>query len=83
MNRIDDIETVYNETDDDFKVEKVFDDAEETFNDIKDERKNAFKKTNKELSDGNVVFKMLRRNGYIEKISNLKDKSYNKLNSLD
>ena len=83
MNRIDDIESVYNETDDEFKVEKVLDDAEETFNDIKDERKNAFKKTNKELSDGNVVFKMLRRNGYIEKISNLKDKSYNKLNSLD
>ena len=31
-----------------------------------------------ELSIGNLVFKLLRRNGYIEKIMDLKRKSYDK-----
>lgn len=83
MNKIDGLENDFNTTDDEHQIEIIFDDAESLFNDIKDERKNAFKKSDKELSDGNVVFKTLRRNGYIEKISDLKDKTYDKINSLD
>lgn len=83
MNQIDELEDDFNDTDDNHKIEDIFDNAEELFNDIKDERKKAFKKSDKELSDGNIIFKALRRNGYIEKISDLKNKSYNKINSLD
>ena len=82
MNQIDDIEEKFNKVEDLHQTEDIYDEAEEVFDNIKDERKNAFKKSNKELSTGNVIFKTLRRNGYIEKISNLKDKSYNKINSL-
>jgi len=83
MNKIDGLENDFNTTDDEHQIEIIFDDAESLFNDIKDERKNAFKETDKELSDGNIVFKTLRRNGYIEKISDLKNKTYDKINSLD
>ena len=55
---------------------------QDTFDNIKNERLNAFKKSTKELSTGNVIFKTLRRNGYIEKIIDLKNKSYDKINSL-
>jgi hypothetical protein len=82
MNQIDDIEEKFNKVEDLHQTEDIYDEAEEVFDNIKGERKNAFKKTNKELSTGNVIFKTLRRNGYIEKISNLKNKSYNKINSL-
>lgn len=83
MNQIDDIETKFNKVEDGHQAEQIYDEAEEVFDSIKDERKNAFKKTSKELSTGNVVFKTLRRNGYIEKISKIKDKSYDKINSLN
>lgn len=83
MNKIDGLENDFNTTDDEHQIEIIFDDAENLFNDIKDERKNAFKETDKELSDGNIVFKTLRRSGYIEKISDLKNKTYDKINSLD
>ena len=82
MNQIDDIESKFNKVEDLHQTEQIYDEADEIFDNIKDERKNAFKTTDKELSDGNVIFKTLRRNGYIEKISNLKDKTYDKLNSL-
>lgn len=83
MNRIDDIEDEFVKTDDEHKIEKCHDEAAEVFDNIKDERKSAFSKSDKERSDGNVIFKTLRRNGYIEKISNLKNKAYDKLNSLN
>ena len=82
MNQIDKLEDDFNENDDEHQIEILFDDAEDLFDDIKDERKNAFKKSDKELSDGNVIFKTLRRNGYIEKLSNLKNKTYDKINSI-
>ena len=82
MNQIDDIESKFNKVEDLHQTEQIYDEADEIFDNIKDERKNAFKTADKELSDGNVIFKTLRRNGYIEKISNLKDKTYDKLNSL-
>lgn len=82
MNHIDDIDNKLKNVEDLHQTEDVYDEAEEVFDKIKDERKNAFKTSNKELSTGNVIFKTLRRNGYIEKISNLKNKSYNKINSL-
>lgn len=83
MNKIDDIEDSLNTTDDKHKIETVYDESEKLFNDIKDERANAFKKSDKELSDGNLVFKTLRRNGYLDKISTIKNKSYDEMNSIN
>lgn len=38
---------------------------------------------NGEYSSENLTFKVLRRNGYIEKLMNLKDKSYDKSLTLN
>lgn len=83
MNKIDDLDDKFNSTDDSYHVETIHDDAEELFGDIKKERQDAFTKSKKEFSDGNVIFKTLRRNGYIDKVVNLKDKSYDKMNSIN
>ena len=82
MNQIDDVIEKFEKTNDNHQIEKIYDEANEIFDNIKNERLNAFKKTTKELSTGNVIFKTLRRNGYIEKIIDLKNKSYDKINSL-
>lgn len=83
MNQIDDIIEKYEKTEDIHQIEDIYDEANEIFDNIKNERKDAFKKSTKELSTGNVIFKTLRRNGYIEKIIDLKNKSYDKLNSIN
>ena len=82
MNQIDDIIEKYKKTEDIHQIEDIYDEANEIFDNIKNERKDAFKKSTKELSTGNVIFKTLRRNGYIEKIIDLRNKSYDKINSL-
>ena len=53
------------------KVQKVWDK-------VKNYRKSGLESEGGELSIGNLVFKLLRRNGYIEKIMDLKRKSYDK-----
>ena len=82
MNQIDDIIEKFEKTEDMHQIEEIYDEANEVFDNIKNERKDAFKASTKELSTGNVIFKTLRRNGYIEKIIDLRNKSYDKINSL-
>lgn len=53
------------------KLDKVWDK-------IKNYRKSGLAEEGGELSLGNLVFKLLRRNGYIEKIMEMKRKSYDK-----
>jgi hypothetical protein len=48
---------------------------------MKGTRKEALKKGN-ELSIGNLVWKCLRRLGYIEKISDLKYQTYDKIKTI-
>lgn len=61
---------------------KSFDDLEErikkVWKKIKNYRKSGLESEGGEFSLGNLVFKMLRRNGYIEKIMSLKRKLYDK-----
>ena len=45
---------------------------------VKNYRKSGLESEGGELSTGNLVFKLLRRNGYIEKIMSLKRESYDK-----
>jgi hypothetical protein len=82
MNQVDDIIEKFEKTEDMHQIEEIYDEANEVFDNIKNERKDAFKTSTKELSTGNVIFKTLRRNGYIEKIIDLRNKSYDKINSL-
>lgn len=67
---------------DSHKVEKISLMAKRLFDDIKNERRSELNKGRSEISNGNIVFKCLRRIGYIDKIYKLKTKAYDNLNSL-
>jgi hypothetical protein len=64
------------------KLEVIFNESENIFNDIKKLRKNDLKKNKNEITDGNIIFKSLRRLGYIDKITELITSIYDKMNSL-
>ena len=49
---------------------------------IKEERANSMKGKNIELTNGNLIFKSLRRNGYIEKLINLKRQLFDEIHSI-
>lgn len=83
MDKIDNLETIYKEAgDDDYKIRKVYDIAKEYFDEIKAIRKKDLAETGKEISNGNIIFKTLRRINYIEKLLKIRANCYNKINSL-
>ena len=72
MMMIDDLEK---EVDED-KHEKFIEKLQKVWDKIKNYRKSGLESEGGEFSTGNLVFKLLRRNGYIGKILALKRKSY-------
>jgi hypothetical protein len=63
--------------------EGIIDDLDKTFQKIKNTRKNGFKKGGDEFNQNNLTFKILRRNGYIDKILNKKTEIYDNLMSIN
>lgn len=55
--------------------------ASELFKKIKSIRRDALSNGN-EMSPGNIIFKILRRSGHIEKLSEMKNKFYDRVNSI-
>ncbi len=84
MNKIDKLEYLLNKSkDDEYRLRRVMEKSDNLFNKIKGERKIGFERSGgKEINNYNIVFKALRRNGYIEKLVNVKSIAYDKLNSL-
>lgn len=74
MIQIDDIEKEKDEDKWDAYKEKI----DKVWKKIKDFRKSGLESESGELSVGNLVFKLLRRNGYISKIMDLKREGYDK-----
>ena len=72
MSYIDDIEDVINGGE--YTIEKI----DKVWNRIKDYRTSGLDSEGGEFSTGNLVFKLLRRNGYLSKIMKLKRKAYDK-----
>jgi hypothetical protein len=72
MMLVDDLEEEVDEDKYDAFLEKL----QKVWNKVKNYRKSGLESEGGELSLGNLVFKLLRRNGYIEKIMKLKKKSY-------
>ena len=73
MMKIDDIEEDKDDSYDDIK-----DKIDSAWKKIKDFRKSGLESEGGEFSVGNLVFKLLRRNGYISKIMDLKREKYDK-----
>lgn len=84
MNKIDKLEYLLNKSkDDEYRLRRVMEKSDNLFDKIKGERKIGFERSGgKEINNYNIVFKALRRNGYIEKLVNVKSMAYDKLNSL-
>jgi hypothetical protein len=62
--------------------EKTIDTIEKTFDDIVKKRRNSLSIAGDEMNKDNLVFKMLRRNGSIEKLTDKKTEIYNDLMSI-
>ena len=74
MMAVDDLEE---EVDED-KYEQFSEKIKKVWEKIKNYRKSGLDSEGGELSLGNLVFKLLRRNGYIEKVMKLKRYAYDK-----
>ena len=82
IDKIEELLTIYKEADGDYKIREVSEKADKLFDKIKAERKNGLDDKDNEITNGNIIFKCLRRLGYIEKLSNLMSETYDKINSL-
>lgn len=78
MNKIDELQDRF---DDNNEPEEINSDCEKLFDKIKSIR-NKDLSGNTEMNDGNLIFKTLRRNGYIGKLLDIKTASYNRAYSL-
>jgi hypothetical protein len=74
MMKIDDIE----ETKDEDEYHSLKQKIDSVWKKIKDFRKSGLESQSGEFSIGNLVFKLLRRNGYISKVMEMKKESYDK-----
>lgn len=80
---IDELVSQYkNNKNDSHKIEKISKSVENLWDAIKKERKNELSNNKSEISNGNIVFKCLRRLNYLDKLYNLKMQTYDNLNSL-
>lgn len=83
MNKIDCLVDIYKKhKDDEYEMKKVARDASKMFDEIKKMRKDDLAKYGREMCDGNIIFKSLRRSDYIGKLIKLKDLTYDKINSI-
>lgn len=67
---------------DEYKMRKVYEGAQQLFDEIKKLRREDLSDANNEINEGNIIFKALRRLGYIDKLDKVINKGYNTLNSL-
>lgn len=81
MTIIDDMYDALASTDDSHKIEQMGDDASYLWKKVKEMRKSSLEK-NGESGSGNIVYKILRREFYLDKLWRLKVMCYDKLNSI-
>ena len=84
VNKIDKLLYIYKKAkNDEYKLRKLSEKVEKLWDEIKNSRKIGFEKSGgKEINNLNIVFKTLRRLEYLDKLYDLKTKTYDKLNSL-
>ena len=82
MTDIEEIEDDEKHSDDDYKNRKLYDRSSNLIDNITQTRKKSLSSTKDEMNTDNLVFKVLRRNGYLDKLFKLRDKTYDKMNSL-
>ena len=81
MTIIDDMYDALTSTSDSHKIEQMGDDASYLWKKVKEMRKSSLEKDG-ENGSGNIVYKILRREFYLDKLWRLKVMCYDKLNSI-
>jgi hypothetical protein len=81
VKEIDKLDTSFKKEKDEHKIETLSDKIKTTWDKLKRTRKEALKNGN-ELTIGNLVWKALRRLGYIEKLLDLKYQTYDKIKTI-
>lgn len=81
MTCIDDLMEEFHNAETDSQLEDIQDTLDFIWDFIKAMRKQSLKKEG-EYSKGNIIYKILRRNGYLEEILQLRNDIYDKLNSI-
>lgn len=82
MNKIDNLMSRYYPDKTETEKESILDDLDDIFDEIKDNRRDAFERGEDEMNPDNLTFKVLRRNGYLDKIWDKKTEIYDELKSL-
>lgn len=84
INKIDKLSYIYKKNkNNEYKIRKISEKVQKLWDEIKNSRKIGFEKSGgKEINNNNIIFKSLKRSGYLDKLYNLKTKTYDKLNSL-
>lgn len=81
--KIDNILNKYKSNSTETQKEEVINNVDNVIKKLKDFRKNGFDSKKEEMNPNNIVFKMLRRNGDIEKLYNKKREIYDDLMSIN
>ena len=81
MTIIDDMYDALSSSDDSHKIEIIADDANYLWNKIKEMRRASLDKRG-ENGNGNIVYKYMRRKGYLDKLWRLRTLCYDKTNSI-
>ena len=82
-NKIDELAEMLKGEDDEYILSLIHNMSQLLLKGIKDCRKKGFEKTDKEMNEGNLVFKALRRNESIQKLYDILHETYDKMNSLE
>ena len=81
MTIIDDMYDALKSTSDSYEIEQIGDDAKYLWKKVKNMRKSSLA-INAENGNGNIVYKYLRRQGYLDKLWKLRTMCYDKSNSI-
>lgn len=81
MTIIDDMFDMLTSTSDSHKIEEISNDADYLWKKVKGMRKSSLEKDG-EMGSGNIVYKYMRRKGYLDKLWKLRTMCYDKSNSI-
>lgn len=81
MTKIEDYETLFSQTKDLHQIEALGEKIDSLIGKLTEYRKKSLEK-NGEMSEGNIVYKCLRRGEYIDKLYELQAQIYDKINSI-
>lgn len=81
LTKIEEVEDDFNKPLDDVKLRNLLKKCNKLINTLRKIRKNGLNK-NGEMSVGNIIYKVCRRTGYLDKLWELKNQIYDKMNSI-